>query len=299
MPASFEIVNARDDALGYIGHLTRGGDRIWAVGGTHAKPTVLTSPDGRTWSVKKPPPANGLRDLVILDHPPNGPLRGPDGKRLITCGEGGTLFVSDDDGESWVDRKTKTTVCLFTLCVDSRGHVWLAGERGFVRRSKDKGETWNNMVIGTDARVNVIASIDATVFFACHDGTLFRYRRDRIEKVKLSSTAPITAFERTAKGTFVMTGDRATILRSEDATTWTSVESPEKVDLEHVREIEPGVLVACGDKGTVLVSHDEAKTFVKVPSTLECHLWCVFPIAGGALIGGDAGLIARMKLGEL
>lgn len=287
MSSSFEIVHAADDAFGYIGHLTRSGDLLFAAGGTHAKPTILASSDGRAWSAKKPPPVNGLRDLLPV---------GAD--RLVTCGEAGALFVSDDRGETWSKRETDTTVCLFTLALDARGHVWLGGEQSFVRRSKDKGETFGKVLIGTDSRVNAIVPIESAVYFACHDGTLFRYKRDRIEKAKIKSSAPLTSFERTKAGTYVMTGDRATLLRSEDGMAWTQIDSPVKgVDLECVREIEPGVLVAVGSKGTVLVSKDEAKSFEPVPCPHDAHLWCVFPVPSGALVGADRGQILRLEIG--
>jgi photosystem II stability/assembly factor-like uncharacterized protein len=284
MRATFEIVNAAADDLGYIGHICKA-SRHWATGGTHGKATILASDDGRTFERKPAPKANGLRDLLPVE------------ERLVACGEGGALFISDDGAATWAQRTTGTTVCLFTLALDSRGHIWLGGERGFVRRSKDKGDTWSNVVIGTDARVNVIAVVDATVYFACHDGTLFRFRRDRIERIKLKASAPFTSFERTAKGTLVMSGDRGTLFRSSDGTTWEQTLSPEPHDLECVREIQPGVLVCCGDKATVLVSHDEAQTFERVPCNLEGHLWTVCPAPGGALIGGDRGLIAKMDRG--
>lgn len=284
MSASFEIVNAAADDLGYIGHIFAAG-RLWATGGTHGRPTILASDDGRTFARKPTPKANGLRDLISVE------------SRLIACGEAGALFVSDDGAETWVQRTTDTTACLFTLCLDSRGHIWLGGERGFVRRSKDDGETWNNVVIGTDARVNVIAAVDASVYFACHDGTLFRYRRDRIERMKVKASAPFTSFERTAKGTLVMTGDRGTIVRSSDAAAWEQIKSPEPADLECAREVEPGVIACCGDKATVLVSHDEARTFERIPCTLDGHLWTVCPVSGGALVGGDRGMIAKLDLG--
>src|SRR5437667_8164052 len=141
MPATFQIVNEAHGDLGYIGHICKA-ERWWAVGGTHAKPTVLVSSDGTKFERMPAPKVNGLRDLLSL------------GDRLIVCGESGGVFVSDDGATTWTERKLETKVCLFTLCFDSRKHLWVAGERGFVRRSKDRGETWTAMAIGTDARVN-------------------------------------------------------------------------------------------------------------------------------------------------
>jgi photosystem II stability/assembly factor-like uncharacterized protein len=284
MPASFEIVNAQHGDLGYVGHICRA-KRFWAVGGTHGKPTVLVSDDGRKFDRMPAPKVNGLRDLLPL------------GERLVVCGESGGVFVSDDGAATWSERSLDTKVCLFTLSLDSRGHLWVAGERGFVRRSKDRGETWSAMAIGTDARVNVIAPIDGAVLFACHDGTLFRYRRERIERLKVKASAPFTSFERTKKGTLVLVGDRGTIARSEDGKTFALVDSPTNVDLEHVREIDPGILVACGDKSTIAISRDEGKSFELEPCTLPGHLWTLCPTENGALIGGESGLIAKMELG--
>lgn len=284
MPATFEIVNAQSSDLGYIGHICKG-DRFWAVGGTHGKPTILVSDDGRKFEKMPAPKVNGLRDLLLIDG------------LMIACGESGGVFVSDDSASTWSERKLETKVCLFTLCLDSRGSVWLGGERGFVRRSTDRGDTWAALAIGTDARVNVIVQVDAAVLFACHDGTLFRYKRERLDRLKVKACAPFTSFERTKKGTQILVGDRGTIARSEDGTTWTLVDSPVTCDLEHVREIEPGVLVVCGDKSTILVSRDEGKSFEVEPCALPGHLWTLCPNPGGALIGGDTGLIAKMEIG--
>jgi photosystem II stability/assembly factor-like uncharacterized protein len=279
----FRIVSDPKDDLGYIGDFARDGNRVWAVGGTHAKPTVLVREGDGAFTKMPSPPINGIRKMIVL------------GDRLLVCGEAGGVYASDDGARTWTVRDVQSKVCLFAFCDDGKG-VWLAGEHGFVRRTKDRGETWKPMSIGTSVRVNTIEKLGAATYFACHDGTIVRYKRERIERLAFDNGAPLCAMTQTPRGTLIVCGDRGTIARSEDGSKWEKIAWGGTLDLEAIATSGDEIVIV-GDAATVLVSTDDGKTFERVPCDLPGHLWSVLDTPSGLLVGGDRGLVAEISPG--
>jgi len=286
MSVAFRIVHEASDDFGYVGKLHPDGDRVWAVGGTYKKAILLVRAGGGNFERIAVPPVNGLRDLLTL------------GETLVVCGEPGALFFSKDFGKTWTQRVLETTVCLFTLEKDSRGALWVGGERGFVRKSVDGGETWKPVALGTTTRVNVITQIGSSTYFACHDGTIARLHRDRMERVPIDTGAPICSMIRTKSGALIACGDRGMLHRSDDGKSWTRIDVAGP-DLETVCQISDGTIIVVGDKATVLFSNDDGRTFERIECDLGGHLWSVCESSEGALIGGDRGLIAEAQLHRL
>jgi hypothetical protein len=66
------------------------------------------------------------------------------------------------------------------------------------------------------------------------------------------------------------------------------------VDLEAVAVLADGQLVVVGDRGQILVSHDDGRSWRGVASDLTAHLWAVERFGAGVIIGGDEGLVVKL-----
>jgi photosystem II stability/assembly factor-like uncharacterized protein len=112
-------------------------------------------------------------------------------------------------------------------------------------------------------------------------------------------TRPLCWLVRTRTRGLVIVGDGGMVLRStNDGESWKKVPTHTRVDLEHAIETMYGILVVGAD-GTLLASCDDGRTFVHVDSALHGHLWSIAQVDGGAVIGGDAGLVFHLPNREL
>src|SRR5262249_58026163 len=66
------------------------------------------------------------------------------------------------------------------------------------------------------------------------------------------------------------------------------------IDLEALTTLSDGRLVAVGDRGQILISSDDGRSWKGIRSDLTSHLWAVARFGGGVIIGGDEGLIVKL-----
>src|SRR5262249_32042098 len=82
---------------------------------------------------------------------------------------------------------------------------------------------------------------------------------------------------------------------SPDGAWYSRVDARVDVDLEAIGALSDGTLVIAGDRGQLLVSADDARSWRSVEHGLgQLHLWSLARFGGGALIGGGGGRIARL-----
>jgi photosystem II stability/assembly factor-like uncharacterized protein len=80
--------------------------------------------------------------VTIAQNPYLFTVRFADTNEGYIAGLGGVVLVSHDGGQNWAYRDTGRKQAIFSLFpVD--GNVIAVGEKGFVRVSSDRGETWN------------------------------------------------------------------------------------------------------------------------------------------------------------
>jgi photosystem II stability/assembly factor-like uncharacterized protein len=277
-----ELLNDAQSGVGYVGALERKGNVVWAVGGSWGSPLVMTSDGGRTYRRRKPPPANGLRDVLPLGD-----------RRALVVGESGALFETRD-GDTWTRLETGTTVCLFAI-ERAEGSIWISGEDGFLLASAD-GSAWRRPALGEKlkalGRIQRLIHAHGTLWLLGYAGRLAFLKNDRVELASVESSKPLTAIAFSPRGVGVVVGDGATVFRTTNrGKTWERVEVDVDVDLEDVA-FHDGRFVAAGAEGTLLVSEDGA-AFHRVETGRSEHLWCVASDGLGVLIGGDSGLVLR------
>jgi photosystem II stability/assembly factor-like uncharacterized protein len=274
------VVQRAKPELGYLTSLAVGEDLIVAAGGTTSEaPTVLASSNARHFEPRTTPRQLGLRDIVI------------DGDALWTCGEYGQLAVSRDRGETWRLIDTSTDACLFGLVVADDGTLWVCGNAGYFARVSE--ERLERIDLGTQARLAAVYCLRDEIIVLGADGVIYRWRNGTVTRVATGATQPLTALAITKYRTWLVTGDGGFIARSPDGQWFSRAKSGVEVDLEAIAALD-GQVVIVGDRGLILQSRDDGRTWQPIDTVDTAHLWSIEPFGTGALIGGDNGLVLRL-----
>lgn len=269
----------RSDARGYVAGMAVTDQRIVAIGGDRA--AVTASSDGVRFEPRAAPRELGLRDILAV------------GDSLWVCGEDGQLAVSRDHGARWELLETGTHGCLRGLALGGDGAIWVVGDAGYAARVL--GEAPRRIDVGTDARLSSVQAVRDEVVMLGGDGKLLRWRDGKLAQVACGATRGLTSLAITGKGTWVVVGEGGFVARSPDGTWYSRVELGLDIDLEAIGALPDQALAIVGDRGHVLVSGDDARTWRAIAHELgHAHLWSIERFGGGVLIGGDGGLIAKL-----
>ena len=114
--------------VSFAPHSTHG----WAVG--HDATVLHTTDGGATWTAQRPTDDIGTSFLAVLALDP---------QTALVVGAFGQSFATHDGGQTWAPfRPSEEDLHLNTLALTPDGTLVLAGERGLLLRSTDRGATW-------------------------------------------------------------------------------------------------------------------------------------------------------------
>ena len=208
------------------------------------------------------------------------------------CGEYGQLATTRDHGESWKLVDLGTQACLFGLALGSDGAIWCVGDGGLAVRIL--GDKPVRVDFDTTSRLAAVYAVRDEICVVGFDGKLRRWADGKVSVLNPGTTKPLTGLA-TTKSAWIVIGDGGFIGRSPDGTWFSRVKIDSDVDLEGIATLRDGRVVVVGDRGTILVSSDEGRTWTSVPNKLGLvHLWGIERFGGGALIGGDDGLVVKL-----
>ncbi|HYN42229.1 MAG TPA: YCF48-related protein [Thermoanaerobaculia bacterium] len=118
------------------------------------------------------------------------------GGSLYLAGEAGSLYRSDDGGESWQALESPYQGSFFGLLPLSDGGLLAFGLRGNVFRSEDRGKTWNSVPSGTEATLMAgrelgegkvaVAGMAGVLLWSEDGGRTFRLRELADRKASLA-----------------------------------------------------------------------------------------------------------------
>jgi len=275
------VLHDAGEGVGYVASFAVTDQLLVATGGTSSRhPFVFGSSNARHFELLETPRELGLRDILAV------------GDALWLCGEYGQLACSRDGGKSWKAFDTGTDACLFALALAPDGAVWVVGDQGYAGRVL--GDRTSLLDFGTTARLASIHVVHGEIVVLGGDGNVFRWREGGVTTAATGATKPLTSLTVTKHGTWVLTGDGGFVACSPDGSWFTRVRANVDVDLEAVATLADGRVVAVGDRGIVLVSADDGRTWRTLDAKLSAHLWSVERFGGGALIGGDDGLVLKL-----
>ncbi len=284
-----------DKPSGYLGSIVVEGNCVWAVGGTHHRPTILCSEDrGHTFAHWTTPPSiPGLRDVHI------------DGDHVWVVGEWGGVARTQDRGETWALQKpAKANECLYSVMRGADRRLWILGDGGLILRSRSSKPTakFEKVENKSKARLLYMFVEGTTTWLLDSDGMLQRNSGRGFQEVSLKAmrnARPLCALVRTPKKTLLLLGDGGLVLRSTtNGASWKKISVDSRNDLEKLMVTRYGIFVV-GAKGSLLVSHDDGQSFQGLDTKRPEHLWSIAEIDGDLIIGGEAGKLWRIDRKDL
>lgn len=145
-------------------------------------------------------------------------------QRAVAVGEGGTILVTQDGGETWSPRPSGTTANLLSLSFSDPSTGIVVGEQGAVLRTVDAGETWTYEPLessGTlwdvsivDGRRWVIVGQDGLLLVSFDGGQSWRY----LPELRYGASLRAVAFADASYG--VAVGDGGLLSTSDGGETW-------------------------------------------------------------------------------
>jgi photosystem II stability/assembly factor-like uncharacterized protein len=249
--------------------VTWAGRQFVAVGDSG---TILTSPDGHTWTGQTSGTSLALSDVawsgtqfVVVGHYVPA-LFGPDLNENI--------ILTSPDGHTWTARNPGTPFPLFGVTW-AGGQFVVVGDSGTILTSPD-GHTWTGQTSGTSLALSDVAWLGKQFVVVGRFVPPSVDVPDLNENIILTSpdgrtwtgqTSPAFLSAVTWAGRqFVAVGDSGTILTSPDGHTWTGQTSGTSLALSDVAWSGTQFVVV-GDRGTILTSPDGRAWTARSPGT--------------------------------
>lgn len=278
------VVHPAGKKRGLVLGISADGDRIVAVGGQGSDLLLISSNGGKSFK-STTSGGSGLRNCLVQ------------GDQIWVVGEWGHAARSDDFGETWMKIPLAAKgACLFGIVQDAAGAYWLAGDSGYIARSKDgfkftkvKGLT---EYIGriSNTSLGVLVPTDSPGHLYVREGKDFR-------KTAAKSGADLMIGRVTPRGTLLVVGAGGAVLRSTDnGKTFERIAVPSKGLLAGMDLFEDGRIVIAGDGGKIFVSTDDGAKLTKLAHEYtKGQLWCAQRAGNGVLVGGEDGLVLRVS----
>lgn len=128
---------------------------------------LVTSDGGANWS-KKELELRQFGEQLLKVHVEKS------ADRAWAVGAMGSVFVSDDRGDSWRMTHPEEDLSWNGLDVSSDGTVWVVGEFGRMSKSTDHGQSWEEVSVGADQSLMDVSFSDAQTGVAVGlSGTIF------------------------------------------------------------------------------------------------------------------------------
>jgi len=172
------------------------------------------------------------------------------GDRFVAVGDRGHVLLSADDGKSWTQSITPTRAMLTCVSFADAQHGWAAGHDGVIIATADGGRTWTRQDDGHDLDT---VYLDILFLDANHGFVVGAY------------------------GKFLETTD--------GGKTWTARKvADEDVHFNRISHDGTAAIYLAGESGTVLISRDLCRTWMRSPIEYEGSLYGVRPLSGGLLV---------------
>lgn len=272
--------------------------KVIAVGGFGA---LVTSDDGgKTWKDTELKTQKALLGITI------------EGKRKIVVGQSGFIVIHDGDGK-WKQIPSGTDARLLAVGGNSSGLTFAVGQFGTVLRSKDGGDSWQQLNLHLPDKIeggyephlyDVHVSPDGITTVVGEFGIILR-SSDAGETWEIVNTADesLLALQiRDDDGAGFAVGQAGVIFRTGDGgKTWTRVKSDLKANLLAVWVTADGVVTAPGFRH-MAVSDDNGDNWLKVKDAIVNTAWFADVTKVGDTPGviavGVAGTIIRITLAK-
>jgi len=238
-----------------------------------------------------PPTAVHIDHLLILD------VRAV-GSRLISVGERGYIFVSDNAGRDWRRSDSPTEATLTAIGVVDDRRIVAVGHDSVILLSEDAGERWRTVFVApdeeepllsvwfdTDGRGFAVGAYGR--FLASNDGGATWDMRDLD-----GNDFHFNAMARVGDA-LLLGGEAGTLLRSDDGgESWDALDSPYEGSFFGLLALSDGSVLAFGMRGHVYRSDNAGDDWVEVDTGILSSIFGGHVLADGRVVlAGQNGLI--------
>lgn len=219
------------------------------------------------------------------------------GDRLVAVGERGHILVSDDDGASWRQRPSPTSVMLTAVSFGDADTGFAVGHDAVILRTRDRGETWELQYRDSELESPLLDVLfeSATRGFAVGAYGLFLETSDGGEHWQQRSISErdshLNALFKGTDGTLYIVGEFGTLLASnDDGGSWSAIETPYAASYFGGLGLPAGDLLIFGLRGTAYRRESASGRFVKLDTgTLSSLMTAILIPPDRLLIGGADG----------
>ncbi len=229
------------------------------------------------------------------------------GDRIVSAGERGHIFISDDRGRTWRRAKTPTSSTLTALYFHDARHGWAVGHDAVILHSEDGGETWRqthyapqeqkpllDVWFGNELKGYAMGAYGS--FYETADGGKTWWPR----KI-LNSDMHINSLARAADGKLFIAGEAGTLQRSRDGgQTWEALVSPYQGSFFGVLALKDGGVLVYGLRGRIFRSTDSGQTWQPVETGSQASLMGGRVMEDGlvVLVGQDGMILVSRDDGK-
>jgi photosystem II stability/assembly factor-like uncharacterized protein len=185
----------------------------------------------------------------------------------IVCGEGGTLLVSRDAGQSWSLIATRTHQQLSCCAIDAERRLLVGGPGAAARVSRDLS-TFAPIDCDGSGIVRAVAASASGFVALGFDNALLVERDGRFERRAIECEHPLTALCVAADQSVYVAGEKGALLRSTDGgARWTACKAGTKSAITALFAARDGALWIIGPRGLCRRSTDGRSWQARGPET--------------------------------
>jgi photosystem II stability/assembly factor-like uncharacterized protein len=220
------------------------------------------------------------------------------GDRLVAVGEGGRIILSDDNGVSWRQVETPTSVTLTNVRFASPTTGWATGNMGVILQTVDAGRSWHMQFDGVQANQALLAAAQADAASATPDKATAQANLLSVQEIAgggpsnpFLDVLPLSAQNLMIVGAYGMAFTSTNGGQSFQPIT-DAIPNPNGLHIYKI--IQDGdQLILAGEQG-LLLARNAAGVFTTLTSTAPGTFFGGMKSAGGAmLVYGLQGMIMR------
>lgn len=215
------------------------------------------------------------------------------GKRLVTVGQRGHIFYSDDAGARWHQAQVPVSSDLVAVQFPSPTQGWAVGHDGIVLHSVDSGETWSRQLDGRQVGHLMLNHYQRQAVQQPDDALLAEAQR----MIDEGADKPFLDVWFADDKTGYIVGAFNLIFRTDDGgQTWVSLmdrtDNPGALNLYGMRAIGDDLFIV-GEQGLVLKLDPVTQRFVNVPTPYGGSYFGITGKPGAVLVYGLRGNVYR------
>lgn len=194
------------------------------------------------------------------------------GGRLVAVGEKGRILVSADNGRSWRQVRSPTSVTLTDVKFFNGRDGWATGQMGVLLHSSDAGETWTKQLDGVLAAELTLAASKSDLATEGSNDVTTANMQAATQFVSGGPSVPLLTILLLGKNRIMVAGGFGLALQSNDGgRNWVSIfdalPNPNGNHIYALANLGSKIYVA-GEQGLLLASEDGVK-YLSLPTPIS------------------------------